>query len=84
MSPPTCFGLSKAHLIGPFASKNVTLALIKTKKNLKGPLSLKPTTVPCSAGPDMQLAQSSFPYVVGLFHAIPKKTEETATLAVFP
>ena len=57
-SPPTCFWLSKgrlckenpcilsqAHLIGPFASKNVTLTLIMSKKNLKCPLSLKPTTV---------------------------------------
>ena len=57
-SPPTYFWLSKgrlckksprflsqAHLIGPFASENVTLTLIMSKKNLKCPLSLKPTTV---------------------------------------
>ena len=57
-SPPTYFWLSKGrlckkipvflsqgNLTGPFASKNVTLTLIMSKKNLKCPLSLKPTTV---------------------------------------
>ena len=37
--------LSQAHLTGPFTSKNVILTLIMSKKNLKCPLSLKPTTV---------------------------------------
>ena len=31
--------------MGPFASKNVIMILIMRKMNLKGPLSLKPTTV---------------------------------------
>ena len=31
--------------MGSFTSKNVTLTLIMSKMNLKGPFSLKPTTV---------------------------------------
>ena len=50
-------------MIGPYASKNVTLTLIMSKKNSKGPLSLKPTTVKRDDALDLNFALH--PYVVG-------------------
>ena len=44
MSKNPCI-VSQAPLMGSCTSKNVILTLIMSKKNLKGPLSLKPTTV---------------------------------------